>query len=729
LTGIPKFDLTINVNPVAATPLTAEQLHEVDSWIGANLTQVPESVAAFLTLHRHYLTAGQHLHRRFNETLRQLCRALGITPSSERRRSGSPLASVPSSQSERETTPRERLEQQRDRSHRLGNWHNGLQDRHTCKAKRIEEKLAKMETDPPPPPPATSDQPAEPANPATTASQQDITIDTPVEEIELTEEEKAKSYARGVELADHMEMGDDVDPALQSVTETLMPGGAVVSHEEMENLAATLPAELAGAKVVKTLSDQRVRYDISVAVNPITLNVQKHVVVKENGERTVVSASTDPFGPPRYSVTWSALATLAVLVGQFALPLNRLATMFSTAGKTFTAGGLSRMLHYVAQRLVPIYLKLAEQLADSYILSGDDTSCRVIEVASYFKAAKAKRQRGSKKKRPPWAGYCTPNAAEASIKQCKQRQQQRLRRREDGDREAKRSRDEEPSLGMLIGRLLDFESPRQNGTGAKQSLNTTVITGRSVAEDPRSLIVFYRSHLGGCGNLLESILQSRIPSAGDVIMQADLSTTNLIRDPALLSRFDFKLIDCSAHYPESFALYEHEDPLHCPHMLHLFTGLAMHEQLLDEYGRNRDNVLAVRQADSRRIWGHIKELATKMTAKWSKSTKLGTAARYILKHYDKLTAYLDDPRLEPTNNMRERMLRTEKLIENSSMFRLSLEGRFVLDIIRTILQTAVAARVPVHEYLTSVLRSNADEIDQQPERFTPHAWASRQRAE
>jgi len=212
-------------------------------------------------------------------------------------------------------------------------------------------------------------------------------------------------------------------------------------------------------------------------------------------------------------------------------------------------------------------------------------------------------------------------------------------------------------------------------------------------------------------------------------MQADLSTTNLIRDPALLSRFDFKLIDCSAHYPESFALYEHEDPLHCPHMLHLFTGLAMHEQLLDEYGRNRDNVLAVRQADSRRIWGHIKELATKMTAKWSKSTKLGTAARYILKHYDKLTAYLDDPRLEPTNNMRERMLRTEKLIENSSMFRLSLEGRFVLDIIRTILQTAVAARVPVHEYLTSVLRSNADEIDQQPERFTPHAWASRQRAE
>jgi len=160
-------------------------------------------------------------------------------------------------------------------------------------------------------------------------------------------------------------------------------------------------------------------------------------------------------------------------------------------------------------------------------------------------------------------------------------------------------------------------------------------------------------------------------------------------------------------------------------MLHLFTGLAMHEQLLDEYGRNRDNVLAVRQSDSRRIWGNIKDLAQKMTAKWSQATKLGTGARYILKHYDKLTAYLDDPRLEPTNNMRERMLRTEKLIESSSMFRVTLEGRFVLDIIRTILQTAVAARVPVHEYLVSVLREKADQIAEHPDRFTPYAWAAR----
>lgn len=66
----------------------------------------------------------------------------------------------------------------------------------------------------------------------------------------------------------------------------------------------------------------------------------------------------------------------------------------------------------------------------------------------------------------------------------------------------------------------------------------------------------------------------------------------------------------------------------------------------------------------------------------------------------------------------------EKLIEGSSMFRRSLEGRFVLDVVRTILQTAVAAGVPVHEYLVSVLRANEDGIAKEPRRFTPHQWAT-----
>jgi hypothetical protein len=681
--------------------LSAEHRREVAVWLEQNSPSFPEPVRAFLALHQRYLSTTGDLRKAFDSTCRELRRALGITPSSEKRPSGSPNAGVPGTQGKDSGSPkteREKLEEQLERTERLGDWHRHLDERHQGRAKRLREKIEKMQTDP--------------------SYVDPITEDTPLEDIELTAEQEAEAKAAGAAFVQHILMGNGTDPVLKSVNETLMPGGAVLADTDRVYIPAVVPPEMEGAKVVKELIEERVRYDFSVAVTRLDLEVEKKVVVTAKGERSVIAASTSEYGPPGFRVTWSALATLAVMVAQFALPLNRLGTMFSTAGKRFTAGGLGRMLHYIAERLLPIYLHLVKELAQSEILSGDDTSCRVLEVSRHL--AKSAQQPSSRDE-PPWAGYRSPGAAEHQVRRCEELKRARLQRRADGDREAKRTSAETPPLGALIGRTLTFESLRRNGDGAKQSLNTTVVSGRSVAADPRSLIVLYRSHLGSFGNLVEDLLRLRNPAAKDVILQGDLSTTNLVADPLLCKRFKIRVVGCSAHARRPFANYEHEDPLPCSHILHLFKGLAIHEERLDVHGRNRENVLAVRQNESRRCWSGILKLATEMAEKHSPATKLGTGARYIIKHFDKLTAYLDDPRLEPTNNLRERMLRTEKLIEGSSMFRVSLEGRFVLDVIRTVLQTAVAAGVPVHEYLVSVLRAE-DDVAKHPDRFTPRAW-------
>jgi hypothetical protein len=128
--------------------------------------------------------------------------------------------------------------------------------------------------------------------------------------------------------------------------------------------------------------------------------------------------------------------------------------------------------------------------------------------------------------------------------------------------------------------------------------------------------------------------------------------------------------------------------------------------------------------DSRAHWNTIKEYAADMCTRWSPETKLGEGARYIIRNFDKLTAYLDDPRLQLTNNHSERQLRLEKQIEASSLFRTSLEGRFALDIMRTILQTAVAARAPLQEYVLSVLRASPAAVAASPGLFTPREWAA-----
>ena len=690
------------MKPGAIEELSAEQRREIAAWFNAHQAELPDSVRILLSLHQRYLNAEGNLRKAFDATVRELRRALHLTPSSEKRRtSGAPLAGVPRAEALAAKSEREVIEARIERGRRLSDWHRELMKQHDKRRDRLSERLAKMGTQ------STDD--SVKIEPEATIRLQDI---------ELTKEEREEIRASGEQFVAHLLEGNGADPAMKSMQETLISSPGALVSEEHASLPAKVPDDLADARVVKTMTEQRVRYDFSVAVTRVELAVEKKIVVDSEGERHVISPSTIEYGPARYSVTWGSLATLAILVGQFALPFNRLSTLFSTIEKRFTAGALSRMLHYVAQRLLPIYVELSNQLANAEILAGDDTSCRVLEVSTYFAKPESERDK------PPWADYQTPSAAEASLIRCQQLEKTRLQRRADGDRTAKRTPDETPSLGILIARRFGFESPRRNGDGPKEALHVTVLSGRSVAADPKSAIVFYRSHIGSCGNLLESILKRRDPTHRGLILQSDMSTTNTVADPELLARFDIRSIACRDHARRPFALYADEDPERCEYMLHLFLGLAIHEQQLDEFGRNRDNVLAVRRNESRELWNKILELAREMAEVWSKATKLGTAARYIINHFDALTAYLDDARLEPSNNHRERMLRMEKLIEGSSMFRRSLEGRFVLDVVRTILQTAVAAGAPVHEYLVSVLRANDDEIQANPSRFTPRAWAA-----
>ena len=701
LTTEPQRDLPLEVDANEIGSLDFEQRKEMVAWLAANIDSAPETLRTHLEELLTLLTAGSVSQTKFNKYARALAKALGLIPSSERRRhSGSPLAGLGQGRSRKPRNERERLEQERAHSNVLVDRYDTLGNKQREKVVKLEERLRRMAEDPQ-------------AN-----QEQEIDFDTPVEEIELSEEAQAKSSLYAREVVERLELGDGADPALQSMNETLMNGSVVSTAEEYEALEVELPEGVREEDVVKALHETRVRYDFSVAVTRVELDVEKKVVVTEDGRRQVFSASTADFGPPRFAVTWQALATLAVLLGQFAMPLNRLATMLTTAAKQFTAGGLSRLAHYVAERLVPIYLTLADQLADSAILGGDDTSCRVVEVSSYLSQPKKKKERAA----PPWAEYRTAKDAEKTYVAYMKRKEELLEQRAEGDRDAKRARVEEPPLRVVVGKELDFESARRDGQGPKQSLNVTVLTGRSVADDPESTLVFYRSHLGSLGNLLEMLLERRKASARELIVQSDLSTANLVTDSELTSRFKIDLVGCTSHARRPFALYEEQDPLYAPYMLNLFQGLALHEHLLERHGRNRENVLAVRGTDSRTLWELIKELAEKMVKKWSRETPLGGAARYILRHFEKLTAYLCDPRLDATNNLRERMLRTEKLIEKSSMFRRTIEGRVVLDILRTILQTAVAAGVPAHEYLVDVLKTDPDEVAKHPERFTPQAW-------
>ena len=311
-----------------------------------------------------------------------------------------------------------------------------------------------------------------------------------------------------------LQLGGEAQPALQSPSEAFMTGAQVATVEQTRALPAPEVSEQDG-KVIDTIIEERERFDFTFTVRHITVQVEKKIVARQDGERRVVSASTAELGPPRYAVTWDFLAHMTVLVVQYAMPMNRLATLLSTDVKRFSAGASSRLLRYVSQRFAPIYVTLFDSLADPSLLSGDDTSCRVLEVNRYFAQTDT-----SDRELPPWHGYRNIESAQALLQQ--------------GD----------DSLAVTLASELGFEHGRRNGNGNKKALHTTTISGRSDADDPHSLVVFYRSHLGGFGDLLQMLLRKRSPKHSALAIQSDLATVNLVADEELRRRFTFRYAGC-----------------------------------------------------------------------------------------------------------------------------------------------------------------------------------------
>ena len=632
--------------------LTKDQHSEIGRWLEGDGKNAPQVVRIALS---HYNALAQKLdesQQGLRGFLAQLRRALGITPSSEvRKSSGRPIASS------RDDVKREieDLLTSSQRSDILAKWHKDLARQHTRMSKEKLEKAKKLE------------------------------------DYVLTPEDLAESERAGKSLSSHILEGDGArEPRLESPNEPFMTG-VFADLEEDEIDAIVNRDKTKGFKIVDTLADERERFNFEIKVEKIKINVEKLVVEDETGETRIITASTKHIGPPRFDITWEFLTNLCVLVAQYALPFNRIATMLTTTAKKFTASMLSKHFIYTADRFVDVYLHLFSNLSPTDVLMGDDTSVRVTEVSRYFKTQSTAPPTPS-----PWQDYATPEKAKNVA-----------------------SQGGTLPLDVRVAQVLPFVSERRTGDGDKTKFNTTVLHGRTIPDDPRSSIIFYRSHFGGFANLCEALLKIRDPELKKLWIQSDLATTNLVVDTKLMEIFDIQYAGCASHARRPFAIHEEEDSVWCSYMLHMFKGLFIHEHCLDSSGRNTKNVMAVRTNDSLAMWEEIKQIAVDISEKWSKKTKLGNAARYIINNFEKLTTYLYNPRLSLTNNFSERMMRMEKMIESSALFRTSLKGRAALDIIRTIIQTCVATEVNVKDYMLYVLKSDPEDVARQPQNYTP----------
>lgn len=105
------------------------------------------------------------------------------------------------------------------------------------------------------------------------------------------------------------------------------------------------------------------------------------------------------------------------------------------------------------------------------------------------------------------------------------------------------------------------------------------------------------------------------------------------------------------------------------------------EDRLNELGRTRELIIRYRQRYIRKVWAAILKRCQAMLHGetiyghyWPKTSDLYGACQHIVDHYKELTLFLEDPRLPSNNNLSGRVLRWDKIMEDSSKLRATRRG-------------------------------------------------------
>jgi transposase len=120
-------------------------------------------------------------------------------------------------------------------------------------------------------------------------------------------------------------------------------------------------------------------------------------------------------------------------------------------------------------------------------------------------------------------------------------------------------------------------------------------------------------------------------------------------------------------------------------------------------GRTADERRAARQGESAAIMADLKALLDTTLPQLSTKSVLAKAIRYTLSHWQGLTRFLDDGRLEADTNTVERLMRPISLGRKNSLFAGSEGGARTWAILASLLQTARLNGLDPYAWLNDVL--------------------------
>lgn len=169
----------------------------------------------------------------------------------------------------------------------------------------------------------------------------------------------------------------------------------------------------------------------------------------------------------------------------------------------------------------------------------------------------------------------------------------------------------------------------------------------------------------------------------------------------------FELAHCWAHVKRKFSELEEQHPAACSRMLGLIRDLYEVERELDASSAEEAVWLRARHLKSRPIVEEIRAFCFDHGG--LPRSGLGKATRYVLKYWDGLTLFLDNPKVPLDNNAVERALRGPVVGRKNHYGSKSKRGTKVAAILYTLCETAKLCGVDPWRYLAIAAKRAVNE--------------------
>jgi hypothetical protein len=191
-------------------------------------------------------------------------------------------------------------------------------------------------------------------------------------------------------------------------------------------------------------------------------------------------------------------------------------------------------------------------------------------------------------------------------------------------------------------------------------------------------------------------------------------------EPRLADPIEILHANCNAHGRRNFVKVTANFPEPCRFVLETLGEVYGYDAVTREQGMSPEARLHFHQEHSGpvmeqlRTWLH----AQFDTRKVEPNSGLGQAISYLLKHWQKLTLFLQRPGVPLDNNIVERALKKAILHRKNSLFYKTRHGAQMGDLFMSLIHTCELNGVNPFDYLTELQR-HAAELKQNPSEWMP----------